>query len=309
MRKILKYLIMLVMLGLVSRAYAKRIETEEIEFTAPTNTFSGAVIMDGNVGIGTAANPAALVNISKSVAQAVTNELLRLTGPYQNNAGSRISWWGGTSLEMARLDAVISPSDLGVKMTLSTSDAGGTRTDRMVIDKSGNIGIGISTNTTYKLQVIGTGYFSGKLKVVGGVDPPYNHLWEQSLADVTNRVAVEVPPSMYKGVVQAYIEDMDALFFWQPSSGHWIRLAMATGAITKGAIDPWLTNKAPFEWADSYMLDAATGQLIRDQIPINDKKWILKVGYSLDEATGVFYDAGTNVVTKSQAIEYVAELQ
>jgi len=145
--------------------------------TAPnTFTFTQAMTLDasGNLGIGETSPSTYGQLVVKGGTTSATSPILALVA--NSFLGS-----DGPALDFARagftqpVQARIRTEDDGTSssnLSFWTKNTGtaGTLTKRMTLDNAGNLGIGETSPSTYgKLAVIGTGYFSGGLRVNGAL--------------------------------------------------------------------------------------------------------------------------------------------
>jgi hypothetical protein len=145
--------------------------------TAPnTFTFTQAMTLDasGNLGIGESSPSTYGQLVVKGGSSSATSPVLALVANSFLGAD-------GPALDFARagftqpIQARIRTEDDGTSssnLSFWTKNTGtaGTLTKRMTLDNAGNLGIGETSPSTYgKLAVIGTGYFSGGLRVNGAL--------------------------------------------------------------------------------------------------------------------------------------------
>jgi len=136
--------------------------------SAVTWTSPMTINADGNVGIGTT-NPVVTLQVEDSDATIT----IRDTADYSiGSNGGRISLQGkdsnGNQKQFASIQGISNGLDSG-DLILSTRISG-TPTERMRIDKNGNVGIGTTTPGAYKLYVNGNQYINGNLVLSGTVD-------------------------------------------------------------------------------------------------------------------------------------------
>jgi cell division protein FtsB len=120
------------------------------------------IMTGGNVGIGTS-SPATLLDIRGPTSPTLT---IGDTGT-GNNYGGRIDLTTnltGLAQPQKIASSILGQADAGSggRLSLSTSSTGGSLTERMRIDASGNVGVG-TTSPNYKLEVIGDIRASGNL--------------------------------------------------------------------------------------------------------------------------------------------------
>jgi len=174
--------------------------------TGQSNTLAvnGTGYFSGNVGIGTT-GPGAKLELYDSTAPAANSlrDVLELrAGASLNDQGYSILWQGTDTWNMARIAARES-TGYGGNLVFETNNANDLTThERMRIDKDGNIGIG-TTNPSYKLEVVGTGYFGDNLTIASGYD-----LYSYGSQTLGNRTYTE---DNYVTDAQTFTASIDAL--------------------------------------------------------------------------------------------------
>jgi len=155
-----------VRLGLVNSLYGLYTSTNDMGFVHWTGSaYRNDMVIkgdSGNVGIGTTA-PGAKLDVQDSNSGYSTTIQLS-NGADSGSTVRGINWasTAGWSMDYARISASYGTSFADSYMALSVADSAGTLTERMRIDKSGNVGIG-TTNPGDKLAVYGTSAAAGQI--------------------------------------------------------------------------------------------------------------------------------------------------
>jgi hypothetical protein len=158
--------------------------------------------------------------------------------------------------------------------------------------------INASALTVYGSAAV-TGDFAvvGKTTCWGGLDPNYLLLDKETREGLVQRVQREVAPGKQAGAVLFFNRDTHRLETYVAPEGKFYDLngnvAHALGAIAAPAT----------EYKAAYYLDPGTGQ-VKSYPKAVSKKYRVKSGCRLDEATGQFVDTRTGQgVAREQAVE------
>ena len=126
-------------------------------FTVYNNTaVAFRILPNGNVGIGTT-SPASALDIHDASATIIVRD----TTSAATGVGGAISFQGFTSgtgnpNNFGKIKGTKASGNVGGELTFSTSATNGTLTDRMIIDESGDVGIGTTPYTNARLTIGGT---------------------------------------------------------------------------------------------------------------------------------------------------------
>lgn len=189
--------------------------------------------------------------------------------------------WDGTSWDKIanfKMTAETGGATPAGQMVFATGTAAGIA-NRVWIKSNGNVGIG-ATPSSYFLDVAGTGRFTGKLTLGGGSDPPYVLYDQHTIAEISDMVADEVPPSKMCGAVMYFNRESRAMEIFIPETGE--RFELLTRKI--GNASRVNTRR---KWAKRYYLDPRTGNVCESED--NDYQYEVAPGYELDIETGEFF--------------------
>lgn len=164
----------------------------------------------------------------------------------------------------------------------------------------GSLGINDST-PTYKLDVNGTGRFTGAL-TSGGADPPYELFWSETRQSVVDRIKRNIPADLLDGCALFYNEEADQMELYLPAKGEFRDLQ-------NNILDRITPIIETFKVVDKYYLDEDTGEVLCIKVPNSqNKKYRLKSGYRLDGKTGKFYNKADIEIERNNAIEFVVPI-
>lgn len=191
----------------------------------------------------------------------------------------------------------------GIAFKAGDGEAFSSVTDaHLFITDSGSIGIN-DTTPSFKLDVNGDGRFTGKLTTLGAVDPPGVLYDSETRASTVARVKREVPKDKLGGCFMFYNGESGNMELYFPATGEFKNF---NGEL----IDSVEPVTETFATIDKYHLDELTGDVIKTQVEaLENKKYKVKEGYSLDSKTGKFCNKQGKEVKKNKAVEYVNKVK
>jgi hypothetical protein len=114
-----------------------------LKFSVNGNATAVTIDSSGNVGIGTT-SPGSLLNLSKSASSAIGPEI-RLQNGYGNiSAGGQVTFYTDAATAYIKGQVIYSNSSSGNALVFGTASSNTTGTDRMTLDQSGNLGLGVT---------------------------------------------------------------------------------------------------------------------------------------------------------------------
>jgi hypothetical protein len=153
--------------------------------------------------------------------------------------------------------------------------------DFMRIRETGNVGINDST-PSFRLDVNGTGRFTGKLTLGGGSDPPYVLYDAETRQSIIDRVKLEIGNDKLNGCVMFFNSDTQNMELFLPSRGEF----KSFNGDPLESVDP-ITDT--YEVKDKYYLDPDTGEVLNMPVAKEQVGYRIKGDHILDSDTGEFY--------------------
>lgn len=277
-------------------AFSDLVETDEVRARSASglklydDDGNGIFVEDGGqVGIGTATPGAKLHVYGNSVpgANIPTSWGFLLSG---SNSGNRSGWVHG---DKALYLNVFGGSGYG---ELSTYDYGISSAFKFALNANGgNVGIG-NTSASYKLDVSGTGRFTGAV-TTGGSDPPYEVFWAETRESVMDRIKRNVPPMYLNGCAIFYNSEADRMELFLPSKGEFRDLQNNV----LETVDP---IPAAFPTKKTHVLDTQTGRLLEFDDPAYEYSFDVREGCRLDVETGKYVDENDQEVPEKEAVVF-----
>jgi len=144
-----------------------------VGYSLGSGPLTGNIYASGSVGVGTTSVSNAKLTVSSTISAAASPNYFDALNLYnQSDGGARIiasnSIGTYSAIEMGVLSSGSGTDDGVIRFSTATN---GTLSTKVVIDNSGNVGVG-TTSPSQKLQVVGSGTFSGDVEVgtsAGGV--------------------------------------------------------------------------------------------------------------------------------------------
>jgi len=168
--------------------------------------------------------------------------------------------------------------------------------DGDVLFNRGNVGINDVT-PSFKLDVNGTGQFTGKLTLGGGTDPPYVLYDRETHSSIIERIRREVPPSKLGGAVLFFNSLTKRLEVFVPLEGKFYNLR-------GGLIEAVHPITETYETVEKHYLDEETGEVKSYPVPKTTTRHVLREGYELEPWTGKFMH-GKKEVYREEATEVI----
>jgi hypothetical protein len=227
-----------------------------------------------NVGIGLT-NPAAPLNVYATSSLATSTETIRLSAPqnYTAGFGPKLSFWNGTSEQLALISGVVQTTSNGnfgsLHFGTRTTDVLGVQT-KMSILANGSVGVGTTTPAN-RLSVVGGNISIQPSQVIGSgltFDSPTSaasssiELYNSSTGDLTIRTGytngdILLMPRQYVGIgtttpsAQLHVISSGAptaIFSHPITVGY---PALATDAARKDYVDAAISSGSPTAYATS----------------------------------------------------------
>jgi len=223
------------------------------------------------------------------------------TAPTGTGTRLHVKGAGGTNINGIRIehghegsnwDLTIGGTGNSFPGGFAISDEG---TARVIINTTGDMGVN-DTTPSFKLDVNGTGQFTGKLTLGGGTDPPYVLYDLETRQSIIDRIKREVPKGKLGGAAMFFNSDTKLLEAFVPKEGKFYDLTGKLLDTTDPVIDTYPVKKKHYFFED-------TGEIKAFEVPDDPKKYKLAKGVRFNPWTGKFMKEIEEEVSKEKALE------